>query len=196
MGNLRYKLEVRDPNGEIVDVIKKDNDLFTKNWAMWLAAILKLGFTRDASAGTSYMVLDENGTARYLGGYSGGTDLINRAAPIHLDWGNLWKVAIGSSTSPPSIDDYKLGAEITRVAANAPQLIVDDSTGEIKIVFTATFSFETEQVCSEIGVIISFKDTGNNTYYMLIARDTFTPVTVQAGGSITIQYEMVFNPAQ
>jgi hypothetical protein len=73
---------------------------------------------------------------------------------------------------------------------------VDDSTGEIKIVFTATFSFETEQVCSEIGVIISFKDTGNNTYYMLIARDTFTPVTVQAGGSITIQYEMVFNPAQ
>ncbi|WP_202320202.1 hypothetical protein [Archaeoglobus neptunius] len=42
---------------------------------------------------------------------------------------------------------------------------------------------------------VDFKDTGNNTYYMLIARDTFTPVTVQAGGSITIQYEMVFNPA-
>lgn len=193
MGNLRYRLEVRDAEGKLVDVRKKDYDMFTANFGAWLAAIFKLGFTSDSA--TTYTAIDENGNARTLGNYSTITDYVSIASPMHCDFGNGFRVAIGSSIAAPTVNDIALGAEIARVQASMPQVVADEATGELKIIFSATFSFDTEQTAAEIGVFFYARDTANNTFNILVARDTFTPVTVQAGGSITVQYEWVFNPS-
>ncbi|WP_290624627.1 hypothetical protein [Archaeoglobus sp. UBA230] len=190
---MRYKLVVKNADGEVVGVREKDNDMFTANFGAWLAAIFKLGFTKDSA--TTYTAIDENGTARTLGNYSSNSDYVNRASPIHCDWGNQFRVAIGSSTSAPTVNDIALGAEVARVQANMPQVVADPSTGELKIIFSATFSFDQEQTVSEIGVFFYARDKNNNGFNILVARDTFEPVTVSAGGSVTIQYEWVFNPA-
>lgn len=193
MGNLRYKLEVRDSEGNLIGVRAKENDMFTANFGAWLAAIFKLGFAKDSA--TTYTAIDENGNARTFGNYSTTTDDVDRGSPMHVDFGNAFRVAIGSSTAAPTVNDIALGAEITRVQANMPQVVADPTTGELKIIFSASFSFESEQTVAEIGVFFKARDTGNNTFYILVARDTFDPVTVSAGGSVTIQYEWVFNPS-
>ena len=111
-GGIRLKIQVKDAEGNVVNEFCKDNDLFTRNWGAWLAAILKIGFT--PTAGTTYMAIDETGTARYLGSYSSSAYWnAHRATPHAADWGNSFRVAIGSSNAAPTVDDIALGAEIT-----------------------------------------------------------------------------------
>lgn len=191
-GNINLKIVVKDKEGKEIKEVCKNGDLFTKNWGAFLAGYFKLGF--NATSGTTYMVIDENGTARYLGSYSTNTRSVNSASPINCDFANAHRVAVGSSNAPPTIDDFKLGAEISRTVATTPQFTWDSATGKVKVVFSATFSFSSQQTVSEAGLFINVSyDTSNNRCNILVARDVFEAVIVPEGGSITVQYELVFN---
>ncbi|MDI9610468.1 MAG: hypothetical protein QFX36_03980 [Archaeoglobales archaeon] len=195
MASLKLKVEAMDEKGNIIAERCKDGDLFTKNWGAFMAGTLKLLFNSLHS--NTYIAIAENGTAYYFG-QDGNTysDYGWRSCPITQCDGkpifNQSVLAVGSGIAQPTIDDYKLKAELARTPASAPTLLIENNT--IKIRFSATFSFSSQQTVSEAGIYLYLYCTiSRDRSYFLVARDVFNPVQVPAGGSITIIYEIVFN---
>lgn len=196
MASLKLKVEAKDEKGDIIAERCKDGDLFTKNWGAFMAGTLKLLFNSLHS--NTYMAIDENGTAYYFGQDANNTssDYLWRSCPITQvnvkPILNQSVLAVGSGIAQPTINDYKLKAELARAPASAPTLLIENNT--IKIRFSATFSFASQQTVSEAGIYLNlYCNTNLDRAYFLVARDVFNPVQVPAGGSITIIYEIVFN---
>jgi len=176
---------VRDKDGNECGRFVKDNDIFLWSFAVIIAQFLKMNFC--PSDATQYAFTDITGTARttqsnYFGGYNSYNDYVN----------GYWKVQIGGGSDGAAITDHALQAFLQEVQPTLPEIITDGNI--LKIAFSSTFAFAAETVVSETaikgnGCILPRE--GNVSYE--VTRDTFTPQTVPAGGSITLQHELWFN---
>ncbi|MDN7025082.1 hypothetical protein FGU65_09310 [Methanoculleus sp. FWC-SCC1] len=172
---------VRDAEGNIIDEKCKNGDLFLRNWGYVIAGLLKYGFNYtgvkdyfyNLPDGTVYKVPD---TLYWCAGQS--------------YWLNTGRIVLGGSSQAPSVLDYKLGNQLKEVVPNLPALVTDGNI--IKIIFTGTASFEVETIVSEVGIKMNNPCVIGGTAIFL-TRDTFEAVTVSAGGTITVQFEMWFN---
>lgn len=177
---ITLKVRACDAEGNVTAEECKENDLFLWNWGVFIAQIFKMQFQYYDP--TVYQFTDIGGTTRNtsattLYGYNSG------------QWNDTARVQIGSGTNAPSITDYALQQFIAEVIPNLPDVVVSGNT--LKVVFAATFPFADATTVAETG--IKMGDCLVDGYTFLITRDTFTPVTVSAGGSLSLQYELWFN---
>lgn len=180
-------LDIRAFDAEGKEIFReyKEDDLFLWNWGCYLAHWLKRSI--NTSDGTLYGAKDENGNDVNFGDFFHTSDDYSSYVG---NWANSLKAAVGGGSVAPAITDYQLGQKWQEVMPTAPKLIVTGSI--LKILFSASFPFAAETICSEVGLVMKGA-YGTSAARFFMTRDTFTPVTVPAGGSLTVQFELWFN---
>lgn len=182
---ITLKIKATDAAGKVFHEECRENDLFLWNWGVFWAQFFKVQF--NYTDPTTFAWKDLNGAERVTsaGNLYGWYD----ASPDIWYGLNEGRVRVGSGNTAPTISDYALQSEVAAVVPNPP--VVVTSGNIIKVLFTATFTFQMEKTCGEVGVSVSDFLDGSNA--MLITRDIYTPVTVPAGGALALQYELWFN---
>jgi hypothetical protein len=184
---IRLHITAKDAAGNVIAHQIKENDIFLWNWAVLIAQFLKLQFA--PSDATTYGYKNTAGTAK------------TTAAPsmygisYTVDWKSSWRIQIGSGSNAPAITDYCLQSFVKEVQPTIPDIVIPQSGNVLKLVFSSTFTFTAETVCAETAIKASgcLENSIAATADYLLTRDTFTPVTVPAGGTITLQHELLFN---
>lgn len=188
---IRLTVKTFDAEGRQLTEETKDNDIFLYNWAALIAALLKAAFCANVPG--TYAWKNLVGTARttvsdrYCGyAYPGGSS-------ANADSANGGFVQIGGGNNAPLISDYCLQTFIAEATPTPPDIIVNGNL--LKIVFSTTFSFPAETTIGETGIrlVSGLSDDITATGKYLITRDIFTPATVPANGTVSIQHELWFN---
>jgi hypothetical protein len=173
--NLALNVTVRDPSGKVIASVYQPHDLITNNfYYLMLYPLLVSGYP------SSWDVVNTAGTSESVC-YSGCT------TSIITTTGNPPLLAIGSGTTAPAATDYKLTTLVTNMPTVATTQTYYGSNSIIMTV-SSTAVLTTATTISEAGYEVKLND-GN---YVLIAHDTFTGVSVPAGGAITIAYQWTF----
>jgi hypothetical protein len=181
-----------DEEGNIIAEEYKKNDLYLWNFAVFLTHWMKRW--NNTSDATTYEYIDIDGTARTISSYvysSQNMVSYNDPGTYQGVWGNTLKALVGSNATTPTITDYQLYAQVAEALPTAPALITSGSI--LKQLFSATFPMAAETICAEVGLKMASQDTYNGGHDTLITRDIFSPVTVPAGGSLTVQFEFWWN---
>jgi len=102
-------------------------------------------------------------------------------------------LSIGSGTTPASSNDYKLESPISTVNLGSSNIIVEDSGSSYTIYFRYSFAFSSSTTVSEAGlllyaVMVYVGEPVGYPRYLLIARDTFSSISVAAGESVAVEY--------
>jgi hypothetical protein len=166
-----------------------EDDLFLWNWGCYLAHFLKRQIV--TSDPTVYVATDTGGNAVNMGG---GTFMASSQASSYngnvANWYNSLKACVGGGSVVPIITDYQLGQQWQEVMPTSPKLIASGNI--LKVLFSASFPFASETICSEVGLKMKGAYSTSPAQFFM-TRDTFTAVTVPAGGSLTVQFELWFN---
>lgn len=181
-----------DEEGNLIAEEYKKNDLYLWNFAVFLTHWIKRW--NNTSDPTAYQYTDMSGTVRTINSYvfsSHNMQSYNDPGSYEGAWANSLKAIVGSNNTPPTITDYQLYAQVAEALPTAPALITSGSI--LKQLFSATFPMSSETVCAEVGLKMKSQDTYAGGYATLITRDIFSPVTVPAGGSLTVQFEFWWN---
>jgi hypothetical protein len=174
--------ELRDPKGRIVKRGRQPIKSWVKQWLQ----VLYVEF-----AEISISILDTSGTSRSV------TSSFFRA-----DAGagvSSHGIVVGSSDTPVTRDDYKLGSQIAH-GNGTGQLMYGAMSWDtptaygtgylIRAIRVFTNNSGGDVTVKEIGVIISYS---SSLYYFLIIRDVLsTPVTIPNGYSWTVRYNFYF----
>jgi len=151
-----------------------------------LAKLLYIIFHPDSTVSTS--VTDLGGTSRKIGVTD---DRVYAWCCIDTD---RWFIAFGSGTATFSRSAYKLANELAEVKISLPTVSVTENN--ITLVFSASYSPSSDVNITEVGLILQFDiyDAVDDNYAKaLIFYDVLPePVSVPAGGSITVTYRIVF----
>ncbi len=189
-----YKIEVKDKNGKTVRTIVKNKDPICDGlYGILVALISKNSLSITDPSGTSWTFATVDFTKT------------NALAPAGDD---SYGVVVGNGSGTPSYSDNDLFSKIPN-GTSSGQLQYGDSSiyqpapsGNTLIIgVTRTFTNNSggDINISEIGLLLSLSGTDPNgnaiTEPTLILHDTFTPVTVPNGGSITITYYIRLNPS-
>ena len=180
-------LRIYDENGRLI--YEKVGDPPTNNLAhLFFSAIAP----RYDTSGAAFVI----GVAR-LDGNSDNLDPDATYGPI--DSHTLWVLA-GTGTNPPSYSDYTMTG-ITAGEAKVANYFFDTTTNEWVLQVTGTITFSSSFNVTEVGLAVDYADgtnaIGSPTNYpgdnILIFRDVLpTPVQVNNGDSISVQYEIRF----
>jgi len=201
---VKLRVEVRDKDGSLIDVREKEGDLILDNFRDWLAAILSPRFEWSAVTGVNITgkeiyasLVDEGGVAcdvpavgvRTIG--TGDSQVINFLGIAGYDaitpsWLGV-QISIGTSTVAPTRGDYKLGAEVARATPT-------QTVGADYISWAVSIVLEAAADIAEAGLSLTCFDVAVGTYLgrgiFFLFRDTFTPVSVPAGGTISVTYTL------
>lgn len=112
-------------------------------------------------------------------------------------------VLIGTGTTPPTIDDYKLSGEIISNFTYSSALSIEETDGGFTatVLFTITNTGSEAFTIGEIGMITNadkqYSSKASETYKYLIERTVLDePLTIEAGGvgllTYTINYTFPF----
>lgn len=177
------RVTVRDKDGKIINEQCKEGDLYLYNWAVWLMNFLKYGFNGKVTTKTYYGLRRDN------------TQLTTTGSVYPVNNGNWWagggKIQLGSSQQVASILDFAIAVPVQEITPGVPVIV---SAGNVvKVIISGTASFVSQTIVSEAGLVLSDPNSTGNGNKSLVTRDTFTPVSVPAGGSITLQFELWFN---
>jgi hypothetical protein len=173
--NLALNVTVIDPSGKVIASVYQPHDLITNNfYYLMLYPFLLSGYP------SSWDVVNTAGTSVSVC-YSGCTTTLAQSSGIPP------LLAIGSGTTAPAVTDYKL----TTLVTNMPTVATTQTyygSNSITLTVSSTAVLTTATTISEAGYEVEL----NNGNYALIAHDTFTGVSVPAGGAITIAYQWTF----
>ena len=101
-------------------------------------------------------------------------------------------LAIGNGTTPASPSDYKLESQLMSQQLDSGSVIVNDTGTSYVIAYRYTFALSQDANISEAGLLIKgeFCGTATSCSYntLLVARDTFTPISLAANESISVEY--------
>lgn len=98
-------------------------------------------------------------------------------------------IVVGSGTTPPTLDDYRLESKIT--SGLTGQLLFSHDGSGIRYV-NLTNSSSAPITISEIGHCAGLYNSNNapNTTTCLVERSTFDPITIQPGEIAQIEYKI------
>ena len=177
------EIEVRDRKGRIKKQYKQPMRSFVKNFLK----ILRAGF-RDQDEPD---VIDQSGDAYTVGNPS---DSSGYYLYVEVDAGDYGAgVLIGSGTTPPSNDDYKLESKYDTSVFNYGSVSVSsvvEEEGYVKIKIARQFTniSGSEKTINEVGLAAYTQSSGGYTKF-LIARDVLDqPITLADGEIIIIRY--------
>jgi len=179
------RVTVRDKDGRIVNEQCKEGDLFLYNWVVALMNLIKYGFMGTAN-NHGYYGIDQSGLQFSTIGYGYPSVSSGR------NWGGGGRIVLGSGTQAATIRDYCIAIPVATIIPGAPSV---SSLGNVlKITITGVATFAADTLISEAGISLAHIHWGNSgNGYSLVTRDTISPVTAPAGGSLTIQFELWFN---
>jgi hypothetical protein len=174
--------ELIDPKGRIVKRGKQPIKSWVKQWIQVL-------YAEFSNANTTF--LDTSGISRTI-----------NAAYFRADAGagvTTHGIVVGSSDTPVTRDDYKLGSQIAHGSGTGQLMYgamsidppVAYSTGYLtRLMRVFTNNSGGDVTVKEVGVVILYS---GNLYYFLIIRDVLsTPVTIPNGYSWTVRYNFYF----
>lgn len=106
-------------------------------------------------------------------------------------------VSFGSGTTPPVEGDYKLESPLTDGVTFTPgtmQTNLTDEQDTISNTFMITNKGTEDITVSEVGIYApasAGSNSSSTSQYTLMERTVFDPVTIPAGESATVKYEIV-----
>jgi hypothetical protein len=151
------------------------NDLGTN----WFGRMMALLFRNDGrNSSVSFTFVDVIGATRTIyTKYNIATTVFNSTA--NTDCGCY--IGIGTGTTPPTKQDYRLASEVARAAAGATY--VDGGTS---FIVSATFSLPSDTQITEVGL---FWKEGYSGYTFLLDRTLLDPpVTFPANTPMVVSY--------
>jgi hypothetical protein len=170
-------------NGKLIGTYVKDGDIFTRNIVnIWQ------GLLASQSPNVNYKItLTDNSNVQFQA-YVAYCE--NTASKCFIYPNNV-KIAIGTGTAAPSINDYALGAQVASATPSTSESTTSTS-GYWQL--TASFSFTQSYSISEFGIYQDFNDYGGATHTVLLNRDVLsTPISVVSGDSLTVTYQIRVN---
>jgi len=189
----RVELEVKayDEKGRLIAERRKKGDLILNNFKDMLAGLLRpfeelaSGIARavdlvDLTGTVLGIVIWGNATVEAGDGFS------FTSADVSPTWPTGVRIRIGTSTVAPTRNDYKLGAEVAYATPT-------QTVGADYITLAVSITLETAADIAEAGLSSfyqRFLDVPAEWYEFLLFRDTFTPISVPAGGTISITYKV------
>ena len=183
MLKIEVEIEARDGRGRLIDKRRVSSDLVVKNLRRFLGYILQ----PDISDWDGYV--DIGGTARRIQTWNQGD--ASGMYPYGKDLLGLDKIrmAVGTGTTAPTVDDYALEAQVA--SGTAPTKTVSWATDHtVAIYYAMSFTLTEAKDITESGLWFTMKDDANATRTIMLARDTFAAVSVPAGGTISVTYKI------
>jgi hypothetical protein len=169
-----WKIRIQDKEGKMLKEICKDGDLISLNWIK-MASAMGLPVYNTSS----FTLVNEQGSVE---GWN--------ARSLHFwlyDSGSLPVIAVGSNNAPPNQADFRLGSEWARSGKLTPTFS-NPSPNEWQMQISNIFSVTQEKILAELGV---FWMLGGIREGYLACRDVLPqPITIPAGGSVTITYTL------
>jgi hypothetical protein len=177
-------------------LIEKENDLVLRNLVRVLYHLMA---NYETPSAPSITVTDVNGAS-----YSGTVSISTSSAysKTVVGWGNQGDlgdansgIVIGTGTTPPTRTDYALVSKILH-GTGTGQIYYNRQTYELLTDYSFRLTREftnagSDLSVAEAGLIYNTYISGNGRYLMLL-RDTFTPVSVTAGNGIRVRYTFSF----
>jgi hypothetical protein len=174
--------ELRDPKGRIVRRGKQPMKSWVKQWIQLLYAYFSQ---------TIIAIIDTGGTSRNISGSY--NFYINAGTGV-----STYGTVVGSSDTPVTRDDYKLGSQITH-GSGTGQLMYSAMSIDTPVTYSTGYLVRATRVFTnnsgaditvkEIGLYINY--AGSN--YFCVIRDVLTtPVTIPNGYSWTVRYNFYF----
>jgi len=201
---IKLKVEVRDKHGKLIETREKEGDLILDNFKEILAVLLSPYFLWSDVIGLNITGVEEyaslvdiGGTARsvpIMGVRTVGTSddvTINflGASGYDLIYGEAFGVLIeiGTSTVSPTRGDYKLGAKV-KMGTPTQTVGADYISWAVSLVLDAAADI------AEAGLTLTCLreavGAGVARHTFMLFRDTFTPISVPAGGTISVTYTL------
>lgn len=166
-----------DKDGNPVgETFTKENDMFTKNFGLWLRATFKPA-NQDVNE-APYVIPDVDGTLRT--NYAWTTAQVSNLANADSPGG--FTVGIGTGVTAPTREDTDLEAQIgTWDSGTISQAQWLPASSIIK--FSGIIFVAADQNVTECGLAAKI-----GTFYFLFARDTFPAVSVSAQNYASVTY--------
>jgi hypothetical protein len=169
-------------NGKLIGTYVKDGDIFTMNFAsIWWGL-----FTSQMPNVNYKITLTDNSNTQFQAYIS----YCENTASKCLTYPNNVKIAIGTSTTAPSINDYALKVQVASATPSQAEF-TSNTWGYWQL--TASFSFTQSYSISEFGIYQDFNDYGGATHTVLLNRDVLSPISVQPGDVLTVTYQIRVN---
>jgi hypothetical protein len=177
-------------------ILEKENDLVLRNLVRVLYALFA---NYEDYTLPSITVTDVGGNARTGNLRSGYSDTPVRHTLGWFTQGDLavdtCGIVIGSGTTAPSRTDYALVNKIPH-GTGTGQIYYNRQTYELLTDYSFRLNREFTNAGSDLSVaeagLIYNTGIGGYLYYVLLIRDTFTPVSVTAGNGIRVRYTFSF----
>jgi len=170
-------------NGKVV--VDKEIDLVTRWFERIFNAYLGAWFEVDDLYGAS-PITAEDGV-----GYNtrvNDADFYDTSVFNRLHNGTAYvKIAIGSGTPTPSLDSYALAIKEYE-ATGATRTRYEYTTGRWETILAYTFAIDKTVTIRESGIFHQIHDSGTYARWILLSLDTFTPIDLVAGDSLTVEY--------
>jgi hypothetical protein len=179
-------------------ILEKENDLVLRNLVRVLYHIFACYSTSQDTP--SITVTDVTGASYtgYVGSsVSGALYVKNSIGWVFMgDIGDdTTGIVIGTGTTPPSRTDYALVSKIPN-GTGTGQIYHNRQTYELLTDYSFRLNREFTNAGSDLSVAeagLIYKTSISGTLrYLLLLRDTFTPVTVTAGNGIRVRYTFSF----
>jgi len=170
-------------NGKVV--VDKEIDLvtrwFERLFNAYLGAYLKASDLYGANPITAEDGLGYNTYVNRADGYA--TGVFNR----YHETVAYVKIAIGSGTPTPSLNSYALA--VKEYEATSPtRTSYEYTTGRRETILSYTFAIDKTVTIQEAGIFHAIWETGTSMKWILLSLDTFTPQSLVAGESLTVEY--------
>jgi len=168
---------------EIRKEMEKRGDLRTRWFIRFMVAL----FTNASIGGyTTFNFTDTVGTGRSQGVKVGSSGVASFICTYSCE--NRLYISLGSSSTTPTIDDYKLGNKIAEAVSS---IVVDEANGIIRLY--ATFTFSTSVTIAEVGLEWSGTVSSTSTCGRFLVDRTVlpSPVSVSANTPIIVTYKIL-----
>ena len=96
-----------------------------------------------------------------------------------------YTISVGTGTTPPTENDYKLENAVSLTLAN--KTLVNDKDRTISIIGSIRNQTSEAVTITEVALTIY-----GNGHHFIISRDLITPITIPSGEMRTIQYNIEF----
>lgn len=168
---------------EIAKEMIKRGDLRTKWWIRFIGAVF---FPVTVVGRASFSFIDTGGTSRTQHVKDNFGDLATIFGTKYCN--NRFWISVGSGTTPPAVEDYRLASKI---ADSLASYTLDDINGIITL--SSGFTFGSDTTINEVGLeweacVYSYGTCGR----ILVDRTVLSsPFTAPANTPITITYKIV-----
>jgi hypothetical protein len=161
----------------------KRNDLRTRWWVRFIGALFN---PVTITGRVTFSFTDIGGTSR-----SQSTKWALGTNPLITNTSNcnnrFW-ISVGNGTTPPTIDDFRLGSKIADALAS---YTLDDTNGIITL--SAGFTFTSNTVITEVGLEWECTVSGHDVCGRMLVDRTLlsSPFTAPANVPVTVTYRIL-----